>query len=123
MRKKILYIILVIQIIAYGIIYIINSQNIDILIIGGNTYVKYYKNNIKIKNNDEITDRVKRDTTISTKLDMVITGNVELKNEIKGINDKFDEISKRVTICEEKTKSANKRIEKLENKVNYEVII
>ncbi len=82
-----------------------------------------YKNNIKIKNNDEITDRVKRDTTISTKLDMVITGNVELKNEIKGINDKFDEISKRVTICEEKTKSANKRIEKLENKVNYEVII
>lgn len=81
-----------------------------------------YKNNMKTRSNEEITDRVKRDTAISTKLDMVITGNVELKNEIKGINDKFDDISERVARCEEKTKNANERIERLENKVNYEVI-
>lgn len=81
-----------------------------------------YKNNIKSKSNDEITDRVKRDTAISTKLDMVITGNVELKNEIKNINDKFDDINERVARCEEKTKNVYERIEKLEYKVNYEVI-
>lgn len=77
-----------------------------------------YKNNASNKNNDEITERVKRDTTISTKLDMVITGNVELKNEIKNMNNKFDKINERVARCEETDKHINERIEKLEKKLN-----
>ena len=81
-----------------------------------------YKNNLKGRSNEEITDRVKRDTAISTKLDMVIVGNSELKNEIKSINDKFDEISERVARYEEKTKNAQDRIDKLESKSRFEVI-
>ncbi len=81
-----------------------------------------YKNNLKGRSNEEITDRVKRDTAISTKLDMVIVGNSELKNEIKSINDKFDEISERVARCEEKTKNAQDRIDKLESNSRFEVI-
>lgn len=81
-----------------------------------------YKNNLKGRSNEEITDRVKRDTAISTKLDMVIVGNSELKNEIKSINDKFDEISERVARCEKKTKNAQDRIDKLESKSRFEVI-
>ena len=53
---------------------------------------------------------------------MVIVGNSELKNEIKSINDKFDEISERVARCEEKTKNAQDRIDKLEAKTKFEVI-
>ncbi len=75
-----------------------------------------YKNCISNKNNEEIKDRVKRDTTISTKLDMVITGNIELKNDIKNIDDKFDSMSERVARCEENTNYAHERIDKIENK-------
>ena len=77
-----------------------------------------YRNNMTNKNSEEVTDRVKRDTTISTKLDLVITGNVELKNEIKNINNKFDDISERLVRCEENSKHAHERIDKLEGKMN-----
>lgn len=77
-----------------------------------------YKNTINIKDNEEITERVKRDTTISTKLDMVITSNVELKNEIKSINNKLDDMSERIARCEESTRHAHARIDKLERNFN-----
>lgn len=77
-----------------------------------------YKNNISSKSSEEVKERVKRDTTISTKLDLVITGNVELKNEIKSINNKFDDISERLVRCEENSKHAHERIDKLEGKMS-----
>ncbi len=77
-----------------------------------------YKNNMNNGNKEAIEERVKRDTTISTKLDLVITGNVELKSEIKNLNNKFDDISERVARCEENTKNAHDRIDKLENRLN-----
>lgn len=77
-----------------------------------------YKNSKNSKINEELTDRVKRDTAISTKLDMVIISNGEVKTEIKSINSKFDDISERVARCEEKTKQAHERIDKLETKLN-----
>lgn len=75
-----------------------------------------YKNNIRARTSNDISDRVKRDTTITTKLDMVISGTADLKNEIKNINDKFDEINERVARCEERTKNAHERIDRLESK-------
>lgn len=77
-----------------------------------------YKKNMSNGDKDAIEERVKRDTTISTKLDLVITGNVELKSEIKYLNNKFDDISERVARCEENTKHAHDRIDKLEDKLN-----
>lgn len=77
-----------------------------------------YKNNMSNGNKEAIEERVKRDTTISTKLDLVITGNVELKSEIKNLNNKFDDISERVARCEESTKHAHDRIDKLEDRLN-----
>lgn len=77
-----------------------------------------YKKNMSNGDKDAIEERVKRDTTISTKLDLVITGNVELKSEIKYLNNKFDDINERVARCEENTKHAHDRIDKLEDKLN-----
>lgn len=77
-----------------------------------------YKNNINNGSKEEIKERVKRDTTISTKLDLVITGNVELKNEIKNLNNRFDDISERVARCEESTKHAHERIENIERRLS-----
>ncbi len=77
-----------------------------------------YKGNMNSDNKEEIEERVKRDTTISTKLDLVITGNVELKNEIKNLNNKFDDISQRVARCEENTKHAHERIDNLERRLS-----
>lgn len=77
-----------------------------------------YKGNMNSDNKEKIEERVKRDTTISTKLDLVITGNVELKNEIKNLNNKFDDISERVARCEENAKHAHERIDNLERRLN-----
>jgi peptidoglycan hydrolase CwlO-like protein len=77
-----------------------------------------YKNNTYKKNTEEITDRVKRDTAISTKLDMVIAGTTELKNEIKNLDNKFDDITERVTKCEESIKHAHDKIKKMEYKMD-----
>ena len=60
-----------------------------------------YRNNLRNKNKTDIVERVKSDTLISTKLDMVITGTAEVKSEIKNLNNRFDQISERVAICEE----------------------
>lgn len=77
-----------------------------------------YKNNNKSKNNQDITERVKRDTEISTKLDMMITSTSEVKEEMKSLNNKFDEMSERIAKCEESTKQAHDRIDKIEFRLN-----
>lgn len=73
-----------------------------------------YRNNLRNKNKTDIVERVKSDTLISTKLDMVITGTAEVKSEIKNLNNRFDQISERVAICEESMKQAHGRIDKIE---------
>ncbi len=77
-----------------------------------------YRNNNKSRNNQEVTERVKRDTEISTKLDMMITSTSEVKAEIKSLNNKFDEMSERIAKCEESTKQAHDRIDKIEFRLN-----
>lgn len=138
MRKKILYIILVIQIIAYGIIYIINSQNIDILIVGGNTYVKYYKNNIKIENSLKINPRLNFQKYKIYNGEKFIDGYAKfykdgISNDTNGIlyNSMFDELNLSIpllaysgninidvanTVITDKITDADKQI--LKNKLN-----
>ena len=77
-----------------------------------------YKNNIGNKTRDSIAEEVKRDTAISTKLDMVISGNNDLKDEIRDINEKLDTVTERIAKCEEQTKNESVRIEKIEDKIN-----
>lgn len=79
-----------------------------------------YKANLGSRTKDSITDRVKRDTAISTKLDMVLSGNNDLKDEVRSINDKFDTMTERIARCEEQTKNVSERVEKLEEKINKE---
>lgn len=76
-----------------------------------------YRNKCKINNTEKLTDKVKRDTAITTKLDMIITGTAELKNEIRVINNKLDEMSERIAKCEMSTKLAHNRIDKLETRL------
>ncbi len=64
-------------------------------------------------NREDITEDVRRDTILSTKLDMVIAGNSDLKNEIRGINNKFDKVNERLTRVEESSKQAHKRLDTL----------
>jgi len=78
------------------------------------------KSNLGKKNKEEITESVKRDTTISTKLDMVLSGNNDLKEEVKTINNKIDFITERIARCEEQTKNLTERVDKLEEKVSKE---
>ena len=75
-----------------------------------------FTRNTKKDNEKEITKDVKRDIEISTKLDMVLSGNVELKNETKEINGKFDKFNERLTRVEESVKSSHKRIDDLEKR-------
>ena len=77
-----------------------------------------YSTIISIISRDSIADEVKRDTAISTKLDMVISGNNDLKDEIRDINEKLDTVTERIAKCEEQTKNASVRIEKIEDKIN-----
>lgn len=77
-----------------------------------------YRNNTKSKDNQDITERVKRDTEISTKLDMMITSTSEVKAEMKTLNKKLDDMSERVAKCEESTKQAHDRIDKIEFRLN-----
>jgi peptidoglycan hydrolase CwlO-like protein len=77
-----------------------------------------YRNNSKLRNNQDITERVKRDTEISTKLDMMITSTSEVKAEMKNLNKKLDEMSERIAKCEESTKQAHDRIDKIEIRLN-----
>lgn len=76
-----------------------------------------YRNSISHKNNNDIFNRVKWDTTFSTKLDMVISSNIDLKNDIKLLNEKFDSVNERVVRCEERTSSFDSRIDKIELKI------
>ena len=49
------------------------------------SFLVFNKNKTK-DNKENISEDVRRDTILSTKLDMVIAGNSDLKNEIRGIN-------------------------------------
>lgn len=64
----------------------------------------------------DITEDVRRDTILTTKMDMVIAGNGELKNEIRGINNKFDKVNERLARVEESSKQAHKRLDSIEKK-------
>ena len=75
-----------------------------------------YKNNLHNKTREELSDRVRRDTEISIKLDMVIKGNVEMNDKVREINNKLDDMSERIARNEEQIKNAFNRIEKLEKK-------
>ena len=77
-----------------------------------------YKNNSKIRVNGDITEKVKRDTEISTKLDMMITSTSEMKLEMRSLNNKLDEMSERIAKCEESMKQAHDRIDKIELRLN-----
>lgn len=80
-----------------------------------------YKNSISHNNSKDIFNRVKWDTTFSTKLDMLISSNIDLKKEIKNINDKFDSVNERVVRCEERTNIFDSRINKIESVFKNEI--
>ena len=76
------------------------------------SFLVFNKNKNK-DNKKNITEEVKRDTILSTKLDMLIAGNSDLKTEIRGINSKFDKVNERLTRVEESSKQAHKRLDTL----------
>ena len=76
------------------------------------SFLVFNKNKTK-DNKENISEDVRRDTILSTKLDMVIAGNSDLKNEIRGINNKFDKVNERLIRVEESSKQAHKRLDTL----------
>lgn len=58
MKKLLLYIFLIMLAIVYIIIYIFDYQTIGYLVIGGNTYIKYTKNNLKVEKNININPKL-----------------------------------------------------------------
>lgn len=58
-----------------------------------------------------IEEKATRDATIMIKLDAISDDVKYIKNDMSNINEKVEMIDKRVTIVEQSTKSAHKRID------------
>ena len=71
----------------------------------------YRRNDIK-----DIEERAARDAKINYKLDMIIDDNKLFKQEMVESNKRVDDIDRRVVKVEESTKSAHKRLDRIEGK-------
>ena len=61
----------------------------------------------------DIEEKATRDATIIVKLDAISSDVKDIKDDISNINQKVEAIDKRVTIVEQSTKSAHKRLDGL----------
>lgn len=64
----------------------------------------------------DIEEKAMRDATIITKLDSISVDVKGIKDDMSNINKKVDSIDKRVTIVEQSTKSAHKRLDGITGK-------
>lgn len=64
----------------------------------------------------DIEERATRDATIIVKLDTISSDVKDIKDDISNINQKVEAIDKRVTIVEQSTKSAHKRLDDITGK-------
>lgn len=62
----------------------------------------------------DVKDDTIKLTQIETKIDMIVTNVFEVKNEISSLRTELNNIKERVTIVEESSKNAHKRLDKLE---------
>ena len=62
----------------------------------------------------DVKDDTIKLTQIETKIDIIVTNMFEVKNEISSLRTEQNNIKERVTIVEESSKNAHKRLDKLE---------
>lgn len=82
-----------------------------IIIFGGLvvSFLVYKRTGIK-----DLLKKTKEDAILATKLETINQGVINIQVDIKAHNSKFDNMSEKITRCEESVKSAHKRIDDME---------
>lgn len=66
-------------------------------------------------NNDEVTKKAQIDAILSQKLDSISDDTKEIRKEISDVKVKVNDLSERVVIVEQSTKSAHHRLDEYED--------
>lgn len=65
----------------------------------------FNKKKIKSINRTEVSENVRNNTELSTKVEIIIRDISEIKSELKSIDKRNDEMSNQIARCEEKIKN------------------
>lgn len=68
----------------------------------------------------DIEERVKNNTEINMKLDVISSTTAEIKNEVSSMKEDIRKLDRRIVIVEESAKSAHHRLDGLENRLSGE---
>lgn len=72
-----------------------------------------FKNNSRA-NNDEVSKKAQVDAILSQKLDSISDDTKEIRKEITDVKGKVNDLSERVVVVEQSTKSAHHRLDRYE---------
>lgn len=70
-------------------------------------------------NNDEVSKKAQVDAILSQKLDSISDDTKEIRKEITDVKVKVNDLSERVAMVEQSTKSANHRLDRYEEEEIY----
>lgn len=70
-------------------------------------------------NNDEVSKKAQVDAILSQKLDSISDDTKEIRKEITDVKVKVDDLSERVVMVEQSTKSAHRRLDRYEEEEIY----
>lgn len=70
-------------------------------------------------NNDEVSKKAQVDAILSQKLDSISDDTKEIRKEITDVKDKVNDLSERVVMVEQSTKSAHNRLDRYEEEEIY----
>lgn len=70
-------------------------------------------------NNDEVSKKAQVDAILSQKLDSISDDTKEIRKEITDVKVKVNDLSERVVMVEQSTKSAHHRLDRYEEEIYY----
>lgn len=70
-------------------------------------------------NNDEVSKKAQVDAILSQKLDSISDDTKEIRKEITNVKVKINDLSERVVMVEQSTKSAHRRLDRYEEEEIY----
>lgn len=79
-----------------------------------------FKNNNRASN-DEVSRRAQTDAVLSQKLDSIGNDTREIRKEITDVKVKVNDLSERVVVVEQSTKSAHHRLDRYEDEESHHI--
>lgn len=74
--------------------------------------------NAKRSDDGEIERRTEETTRMNVKLDLISQNTLEIKNDMRNLNDKVEEQARQIVIIDQSTRSAHHRIDGIEERLN-----